>query len=57
MVPRALKFLDSVPNLLAIERLFVHEVQHPPWGDLYNTPQIALAYAFYLAKMGKEQDG
>ena len=56
MVPRALKFLDSVPNLLAIERLFVHEVQHPQWGDLYNTPQIALAYAFYLAQMGKEEN-
>lgn len=54
MIPRALKFFDSVPDLLAIERLAVHEEQHPQWGDLYNTPQLALAYAFYLAKIGKE---
>lgn len=54
MIPRALKGLDSVPDLLAIERLFVDEEQHPQRGDLYNTVQLALAYAFYLAKIGKE---
>jgi hypothetical protein len=32
----------------------MHEEQHPQWGDLCNTPQIALAYAFDLAKIGTE---
>lgn len=55
LVPRALRFFESVPDLMSIEKLFVYEEQHPQWGDLYNTPQVALAYAFYLAKMGEEE--
>ena len=55
LLPRALRFFDSVPDLFAVETLFVHSEQHPQWGDFHNTPQIALAYAFYLAKMDKEE--
>jgi hypothetical protein len=41
-------------DLLGIERLFMHEEQHPQSGDLYNTPQIALAYAFFWPRSARK---
>jgi hypothetical protein len=56
LLPRALQFFNSVPNLLAIEALFLGEERRPKWGDIFATPQVALAYAFYLARVGKKKE-
>jgi len=57
LLPRAFQLFDSVKDLLSIDQLFVREEQNPKWGNIFNTPQVALAYAFYLAKVGREAEG
>ena len=54
LLPRAFQFFDSVMNLSSIGELFVRQEQNPKWGNIFTTPQVALAYAFYLAKTGRE---
>ena len=55
LLPRAFQLLDSVAGLGAVGQLFLLKEQKPLWGwDIFNTPQVVLAYAFYLAKMGRE---
>ena len=56
LLPRALQFFDSVTSLLSLGDLFFREEQNPQWGNIFNTTQVALAYAFYLAKIGKESN-
>ena len=48
-------FLTALQVWVAVGQLFLLKEQKPLWGwDIFNTPQVALAYAFYLAKMGRE---
>jgi hypothetical protein len=54
LLPRAVQFFDSVTTLSSLGDLFVQKEQNPQFGDIFNTPQVALAYSFYLAKMGRE---
>jgi hypothetical protein len=51
LLPRALANLDSVRNLLDFRPLFEFEAREK---SFFNFPQIVLAYAFYLAKIGHE---
>ena len=55
LLPHAFQLLDRVTDLAALRELFLLKEKAPQWGwDIFNTPQVALAYAFYLAKMGHE---
>jgi|SRR6266850_1424840 len=56
LLPKALQFFNTVKYFSDLEALFQHEGFHNEWGwKLSNHPQVALAYAFYLAKNGQEQ--
>ena len=54
LLPRAVQLFDSVRSLLSIDDLFVREEKSPRWGNIFSTWQVALAYAFYLARIGRE---
>jgi len=51
LLPRALAKLDSVRSLRDFRCLFEFEAREKYF---YNLPQVGLAYAFYLAKIGDE---
>lgn len=51
LLPRALAKLDSVRDLLNCRHLFEIEAREKYF---FNFPQMVLAYAFYLAKIGDE---
>jgi hypothetical protein len=54
LLPRALQLFDSVTGLGTLVELFLLKEQDALRGwDIFNTPQVALAYAFYLAKVGR----
>jgi hypothetical protein len=54
MLPKALAKLDSVRQLRNIEALFEEEERNAS-SHFFNFPQLALAYAFYLAKVGDQR--
>jgi hypothetical protein len=56
LLPKAFQFFSSVRNLSDLRVLFQQIELHHEWEwKLSNLPQVALAYAFYLAKSGQEQ--
>jgi hypothetical protein len=57
MLPKALKFFDSISKFQDLANVFREAARPNEWGwTLEMQPQLHLSYAFYLAKSGREKE-